>query len=456
MKKQHVILVGAGLAGSLLAIYLAKRGFQVDIYERRPDMRQASISAGRSINLALSVRGIHALSRVNLDQRVLADALPMTGRMMHAVDGQLTYQPYGKNENEVINSISRRGLNCLLMDTAESENNVRIFFNQRCLGGDLEAGQLIFRDEARGETRTVSGDTIIATDGATSAVRMEMQKIGRFNLSQMYLEHGYKELTIPPGAGGSFQIDKNMLHIWPRGDYMLIALPNPDGSFTCTLFLGYASTPGFDGLKTPADVLQFFQEIFPDTIPLIPELSEDFFSNPTGNLITIKCLPWHIDGKVLLLGDAAHAIVPFYGQGMNCAFEDCAILDDCISEYGTDWARVYQAYQEKRKADADAIADLALENFIEMRDSVANPTFLLKRKAELLLEEKYPGKFLSKYSMVSFHRTAYAAAMKKGRIQDSVLMEMCEGLTDIDQLDLDLAFNNIQQRLSAEAESNDS
>lgn len=444
MKNKPIIIAGAGLAGSLLAIYLAKRGFAVDLYERRPDMRKAEIPAGRSINLALSTRGIHALEGAGLAGKVLENAIEMKGRMIHSPDASLSMQPYGKNEREVIHSVSRGGLNELLLDAAESYPNVRLFFGQRCQGMDVNDGTIYFADESGGQQKTVRGATLIACDGATSAIRMEMQKNIRLNLHQTYLEHGYKELTIPGGPGGSFAIEKHALHIWPRRSYMLIALPNLDGSLTCTLFFPFNGPDSFSSLQTPRQVHEFFQENFPDTLPLIPDLQKEFFENPTGTLITIKCRPWHVGGKALLLGDSAHAIVPFYGQGMNCAFEDCSIFADCLDRIGDDWEQVFSDYQARRKADADAIADLAMDNFIEMRDSVADPVFVMKRQAELLLEERFPGKFLSKYAMVTFHRIPYAEAQRKGRLQDDILMDLCREAGSVDALNLDEAFAKIQ------------
>lgn len=446
MRKQPITIIGAGLAGSLLAIYLAKRGFRVEVYERRPDMRKTDISAGKSINLALSTRGIFALQEVGLAETVLAQAIPMRGRMIHDPHGELTFQPYGKAEHEVINSVSRRDLNVILMDAAESYPEVRIHFQQRCLGIDFDQGEVLLKDEVSGETRTVAAPVIFGCDGAYSAVRLEMQKRGRFNLHQFYLEHGYKELTIPPGPEGKFLMEKNALHIWPRHTYMLIALPNLDGSFTCTLFLAFEGEPGFAVLDSPAAVETFFRRQFPDAVPLMPTLVEDFFRNPTGDLVTIKCFPWHVGGRALLIGDAAHAIVPFYGQGMNCAFEDCTILNQCIEEFGDEWERVFREYAQRRKEDTDAIADLAIENFIEMRDRVADPKFRMKKELELRLERQFPGRFISKYAMVTFSRLPYSLALRKGRAQEAVLWELCQSVERLDDLQLEEVFRVVQER----------
>ncbi len=434
MSHRPVVIVGAGLAGSLLGIYLGRRGFRVEIYERRPDMRQTEISAGRSINLALSTRGIHALHEAGVLNEIMRDAIPMRGRMIHALDGSLAFQPYGKNEQEVIHSISRGGLNATLMSAAEDTGQVKIYFNHRCMGIDLPTGQLFFQNEMTGRALTVLPEVTFACDGAYSAVRLEMQKAGRFNFSQEYLAHGYKELTIPAAPGGEFVMEKHALHIWPRGTYMLIALPNPDGSFTCTLFLPFEGETSFANLQQREQVAQFFGEHFPDAVPQMPTLLRDFFAHPTGELVTIRCYPWFVNDKALLLGDAAHAIVPFYGQGMNCAFEDCSVLNGCLERHGANWTRVFAEYQELRKPNTDAIAQLAIDNFVEMRDRVADPDFLKKKKLELLLETAFPGEFLSTYARVTFHRRPYAEALEKGKIQDRVLMEICREADSLDDV----------------------
>ncbi|MBE0644467.1 MAG: FAD-dependent monooxygenase [Bacteroidetes bacterium] len=445
--QQHILLVGAGLAGSLLSIYLARRGYAVDVYERRPDMRLAHMSAGRSINLALSKRGIHALDEVGLLDAIMDIAIPMRGRMIHGENSSLTFQPYGKDDSEVIYSVSRGDLNRKLMDLAESHTHVRIHFQQRCDGMDFAKRAVHFTDEETGASYMRSEDTVIATDGAGSPVRQSMEATPRFNFSQEFLEHGYKELSIPPGRDGGFQLEKHALHIWPRHSFMLIALPNPDGSFTCTLFLQQEGDPGFSSLDTPAGVRAFFEREFPDALALMPTLEDDFFSNPTGALGTIRCFPWHVGDAAALLGDACHAVVPFYGQGMNCAFEDCTVLNECLDEFGTDWHRVFAAYQERRKINADAIADLALENFIEMRDRVADPHFLLMKKVGLVLEEKFPEYFIPKYSMVTFHRTPYAVARRRGQIQQEILEELTRGIEKIEDVHFALAEQRISTRL---------
>lgn len=445
---EKILIVGAGLAGSLLSIFLAKKGFQVGVYEWRPDMRKEKIGAGRSINLALSTRGIHALKEIGLDLKILKKVIPMKGRMIHSIEGATTFQPYGKEEWEVINSISRAYLNMVLMNSAERTENVQLFFEQKCTGMNLKTGEVFFTDIQTGKRYRRKPETIIATDGANSAIRLSMQKSGWFNFSQFYLEHGYKELSIPAASDGGFQIEKNALHIWPRKSFMMIALPNLDGSFTCTLFLPFEGEKSFAKVNNRSVLKDFYKQQFPDAIPLMPDLEQEFFNNPTGNLVTVKCLPWHVDEKVLLLGDSAHAVVPFYGQGMNCAFEDCIHLSECIDKYGDDWQKVYEEYEKMRKPNTDAIADLALENFIEMRDSVADPKFLLKKKVEILLEEKYPGKFRSKYGMVTFSRVPYSVAMQKGRMQDEILMDLCQRVNSIDQMNLDQVFQLINNKLN--------
>ena len=447
MKTQETIIVGAGLAGSLLAIYLAQKGFKVRVYERRPDLRKANISAGRSINLALSTRGIYALNEVGVLEKVMRDAIPMRGRMIHSPEGEIAFQQYGKDPSEVINSISRGGLNGILMDAAEATGNVTFYFNRQCKKVDLNNGQMQFINHESGERELVEGAVTFGCDGAYSAIRWEMLKSGRFNYCQDYLDHGYKELTIPPAEDGGFRMEKNALHIWPRGSYMLIALPNPDGSFTCTLFLPFEGKNSFARLTTPEETHRFFTEQFPDAVPLMPDLTNDFFKNPTGTLVTIRCFPWFVNEKFLLLGDAAHAIVPFYGQGMNCAFEDCTVLNRCIEKHGDNWAAVFSEFQQLRKENADAIAQLALDNFVEMRDKVADPIFLLKKKLEIMLENAFPGKFRSTYGRVTFERGPYAEALRIGKIQDKVLMDICRENPDLQQLDLKEVFNRVKAAL---------
>jgi kynurenine 3-monooxygenase len=436
-KHSKIIVVGAGLAGSLCSVFLAKRGYHVEVYERRSDMRKTSISAGRSINMALSTRGIHALQQVGLDQEIMQHAIPMKGRMIHSLTGELHFQAYGQKESEVIYSIPRGLLNMVLLEAAEQDFKVHFQFNQRCTGINLKLGGLHFTDENTGKEteKRIPSETVIATDGYASAIRMEMIRKRRFNFSQEYLSHGYKELTIPPSPQGGFLLEKHALHIWPRGTYMLIALPNLDGSFTCTLFFPFEGENSFESLNSPEKIKTFFQEQFPDATPLMPSLIEDFLANPTGALVTVKCNPWSIEDKVLLLGDSAHAMVPFFGQGMNCAFEDCTYLDECIERFSGDWLKIFKEYEALRKVNTDAISDLALENFIEMRDLVADPHFLLKKKVGLLLEQKYPELFIPKYSMVTFHRIPYSSALHKGKIQDKILETLCRSINDIQEID---------------------
>ncbi len=442
---KKIVIVGAGLTGSLLSIFLARRGYVVEVYERRPDMRLVNISAGKSINLAISARGIHALAQVGLDQEVLKNAVPMKGRMIHSEKGELSFQPYGKNDNEYISSISRRELNVILMNEAEKFPNVKFFFNQRCTGMNTELQKVFFIEEQHAENKIIDAEIVIGTDGSASAIRMEFLKSGYFNYLQTYEDYGYKELNIPALPGGAFRIEKNALHIWPRGSYMMIALPNIEGDFTCTLFMHYnKGERNLSMLTTKDEVRNFFAEVMPDAVSHMPTLHDDFFANPTGSLLTVKSYPWNLDGKALLMGDAAHAIVPFFGQGMNCCFEDCYYFDTLMEKYGDNWKKVFTAFSELRKENADAIADMALENFVEMRDLVAHKTFLLKKKADVLLEERYPSAFISKYAMVSFHRLPYAEAMKRGQIQDRVLMDMCSGINSIEELDIECAWKNIK------------
>jgi len=433
-KNETITLIGAGLNGPLLGLELAKRGFKVDIYERRPDMRRVRMSAGRSINLALSARGIYALTQSNLWKGMQNIVLPMRGRMMHSTTSEITFQPYGRNESDVNNSISRAELNVALMNAAE-EHDVRIHFKKRCMGIDLKNNLLAIRDEETGKEQAISTSVVIACDGSASVIRSEMLKRSRFNFSQQHLDYGYKELTVPALPGGTHSLDVGALHIWPRGNYMLIALPNIDGTFACILFLPFEGEDSFERLTTRAAVHEFFRSRFPDAVPLMPDLTDNFFANPVGSMVTIKCSPWHADGKALLLGDAAHAIVPFFGQGINCGFEDCTVLLQLLDQHGADWNRVFTEFERARKENTDAIADLAVENFVEMRDRVADPRFLFRKKAELALQEKYPQRFVPKYSMVTFLRVPYATARKRGQVQDRILTELCAHIDRIEGLD---------------------
>lgn len=427
---KHAVVVGAGLVGALWTVFLARRGYRVDVYERRPDMRRAGYSGGRSINLAMSVRGWAAIEKAGIRERIERVAIPMPGRMMHDLNGNLTFQPYGR-EGQAIYSVSRGGLNLELLNIADAYENVHFHFEHRCLDVDLERPFITFEDLRTGEHKTVEAPLIFGADGAFSAVRYALQRTDRFNYAQHYIEHGYKELTIPPGPDGRHRMEPHALHIWPRKQFMLIALPNADGSFTCTLFLPFEGETAFEHLTTEEAVLDFFQRFFPDAVPLMPTLLEDFRHNPTSSLVTTRCYPWQWQGRILLIGDAAHAIVPFYGQGMNAGFEDCTILDRMYDEYGGDWARILPDFSAQRKKDGDAILELALRNFIEMRDLVADPKFLLRKKIAARLHERYP-EFLPVYSMVSFSNIPYHIALREEDRQNE-LFERILALPDVEQ-----------------------
>jgi len=419
---KKIAIAGAGLVGSLLSIYLAKRGYQVSVFERRGDMRSSGYEGGRSINLALSNRGIRALEEVGLAEEIKKVAIPMHRRAMHDREGNLTFQPYGK-EGQFINSVSRGALNIVLMNKAE-ELGVEFIFQHRITKVDLESTTLTTVD-SRQSTVDRKFDLIIGADGAFSAVRGALQFTDRFDYSQDYIDHGYKELHIPPGAAGAFKLERNALHIWPRESFMMIALPNPDGSFTCTLFFPFDGNPSFSKLKTDAEVSMFFESAFPDAVELMPTLLEDYNTNPTSSLVTVRCYPW-VKNNTLLIGDAAHAIVPFFGQGMNAGFEDCRILNELLNQFNDDWKKALHAFQQSRKKDTDAIAQLALDNFIEMRDLVADADFLLRKKIEARLHQLYPTQWIPLYSMVTFHDSmpysiAYETGQKQKKIMDEVM-----------------------------------
>ena len=409
-----------------MAAFLGKRGHEVNLYERRPDPHAGNLVGGRSINLALSTRGIYALQQLGIADEVMRHAIPMRGRMIHDKSGDLHFAPYDRDPNKCINSIGRGALNTSTLEAAQRYANVRVHFNHRCDDVDIHARTARFVDTATGINSEVTSDAIIGVDGAFSTIRKSMrQGLGSFSYNESYLAHGYKELTIPPAGNGSWRMEKNALHIWPRRSFMMIALPNPDGSFTCTLFWEFG---GFESITTDEDVRRFFREEFPDAVPLMPALVNDFRENPTGSLVTIRCAPWYYEDKVALVGDAAHAVVPFYGQGMNAAFEDCVVLDECLTDFPNDRERAFGQYFVRRKVHADALADLAIQNFIEMRDKTASPVFRAKKKLDHLLEGVFPGLYLPLYTMVSFTRIPYADAARRARMQDVVVYLIAAGL----------------------------
>ena len=421
--EKKVIIVGAGLVGSLWAVYMAKAGYKVKIYERRSDIRKAEISAGKSINLALSNRGWKALENAGVDQEVRKIAIPMSGRIMHDLDGKLTYQSYGK-EDEAIYSVSRGHLNAIMMDIAENKGNADIHYHHQCLDADLENGKITLKNLLTNEVIEDNADLVFAADGAFSAVRYNaMQKLDRFNYSQFFIEDGYKELLLPADSNGNYQIDKNALHIWPRGRFMLIALPNEDGSFTCTLFMPYDNHEyAFNDLDSDEKIDRFFKEVFPDFYDLMPNLIENWHQHPLSSLSIVRCHPWTA-GKFALMGDSAHATVPFYGQGMNAGFEDCSVMWDIYSEH-QDWDKTFEVYSKQRKPDGDALQDLSLDNYYVMSADVADEQFLLQKKIEAKLHEKHPDKWMPLYSQVTFSHIPYSKAYAQGKKQDAIMKQV--------------------------------
>jgi len=427
------VLIGSGLAGGLLAAYLGRRGHDVDLYERRADPREGNIVGGRSINLALSTRGIYALEQLGIADEVLRHAIPMRGRMIHDKSGALHFSPYDRDPNKFINSIGRAALNTTVIEAAQRYPSVRVHFNHRCTDVDLDsatanlapfgvAAAVSAANPQQQVTIHARGDAVIGVDGAFSAVRQSMQKkITGFEYDESYLAHGYKELTIPPAPDGSWRMEKEALHIWPRKSFMMIALPNPDGSFTCTLFWEFEGPRSFASIKTDDQIRHFFEEEFPDAVPLMRSLLDEFKTNPTGSLVTIRCAPWFYKDKIVLLGDAAHSVVPFYGQGMNAAFEDCVVLDKCLAEFPQDRQRAFAEYFARRKENTEALANLAVQNFIEMRDKTASKAFRAKKKLDHLLEGVLPGIYLPLYTMVTFTRIPYSAGARRARLQDRIV-----------------------------------
>ena len=415
----HIAIAGAGLVGSLLAVIMARRGHRVSVFERRNDPRETGYIGGRSINLALSDRGWKALELAGIADDVRAMAIPMYGRMMHAVDGELTYQPYGK-EGQAIYSVPRGGLNKLLIQLADRNDNVDMHFAHAVKDIDLDTATLHLADPT-GQHLEVQADRIFGTDGAFSAVRNRMMRTDRFNYEQRFLDHGYKELSIEANPDGSHKLETNALHIWPRGEFMLIALPNPDGSFTCTLFFPYEGKVSFNSLTTDEAVTRFMEDNFADVIPLIPDYLKQWHDNPTSSLVMVTCSPWNYGDKVCLLGDASHAIVPFYGQGMNSGFEDCTVLSRILDEVGNDWSTALPKFARERKPQTDGILELALRNYIEMRDKTADPAFLLQKKIEARFSKRHPEKWIPLYSQVTFSHIPYDKALAAGDVQDAIM-----------------------------------
>lgn len=441
MDKNVIHIIGGGLVGTLAAIFLARRGFDVALYERRGDMRKEKVEAGRSINLVVTPRGFAALEKVGLKEKVQAIAIPLKARMLHDVEGNETRVPYGHKDNETIDAVSRGLLNQLLLEAADSYDNVNIHFRRKCLSYASDSKALVFLNEETGKEEKVVADVTIGADGAFSTIRKSMlDQVRNFNYAQDFLAHGYKELVIPPGENGQHRMASGFFHIWPRGNYSLIGIPNLDGSFTCTLFFPYKGDVSFEKLDTAQDILDFFNAAFPDAVPLMPSLTEDFLNNPVGAFVTIKCGPWNIGGQAVLLGDAAHAIVPFYGQGMNCGFEDCRVLDEILDTGERDWEVVFSKLYELRRPNTDAIADMAADHFTELSNTTADPKFQLKRQVELEMENRFPDRFIPRYSMVAFHpEIPYAEARRLGEAQDKMLDELCANINAPEDVDWEQA-----------------
>ena len=446
-EKKSAIIVGAGLVGSLWAVYLSKAGYKVTIYERRSDIRKAEITAGKSINLALSVRGWTALDGVGVGDEIRKMAIPMTGRIMHSTEGELTYQPYGK-EGEAIYSISRGGVNAKMMDIAEHEGKAIIRYNEQCVDIDMKAGIIHLKNTETGETTKDQADVIFACDGAFSAIRYKgMQKLDRFNFSQNFIEDGYREILLPANEDGTHKIDKNALHIWPRGRFMLIALPNEDGTYTCTLFMPYdGGENSFNQLTSKEKVDEFFKTTFPDFYEMMPNIADAWEDHPLASLGIMRSYPWH-HGKMAMMGDAAHATVPFYGQGMNGGFEDCTVMWRLMQKHNENWPAVFEEYSRERKPDGDALQDLSLYNYHVMRDYVGDPSFLLRKKIEAKFSKLYPEKWLPLYSQVTFSNIRYSEALQNGKDQSKIMDEVMK-MSDIEEKwDSEEVINKILEQL---------
>lgn len=444
---EFITLIGAGLVGSLMSIYLGQRGYKVNVYDKLPDIRKTSIPAGRSINLALANRGIRALQQVGIMEKVQRLLIPMTGRLIHDIEGNLNLQSYGQKPDEVIHSVPRAGLVSLLRDEAEATGNVTFHFQQKLVGLDPEAQTFTLKDEITDEESEHDYKVLLSADGAGSRTRRALETLGIEGFSSELLEHSYKELSIPPGEIHKYRIEKNALHIWPRGGYMVIALPNLDGSFTVTLFMPNKGPISFSEINTDDKVIDFFKEKFADLIDLLPGLTEDYFSNPTGVLGTVRAKSWSYK-NILLFGDAAHAVVPFHGQGMNCGFEDCSEMNRLLNKHSDDWSKTIEEFADIRRDNANAIADMALENYVEMRDSVRDPKFKLKKAIAFKLEKQFPTQFIPRYSMVTFHHIPYAEVFLRGKVQTDILTELTTNKHTIEEIDWSYATELVQKHLA--------
>lgn len=446
-QEKSAIIVGAGLVGSLWAVYLSKAGYKVRIYERRSDIRKAEISAGKSINLALSVRGWTALDAVGVGDKIRDLAIPMYGRIMHSEAGELSYQPYGV-EGQAIYSISRGGVNARMMDIAETEGKATIHYQHQCIGVDLAAGRVRFENLLTKEIVEDQADVVFACDGAFSAIRyLGMQKLDRFDYSQDFIDDGYREILLPANPDGSYRMDKNALHIWPRGRFMLIALANEDGSFTCTLFMPHdGGENSFSSLNSKEKVNDFFKNTFPDFYAMMPEIADAWEDHPLSSLAIMRSYPWH-HGKIAMMGDAAHATVPFYGQGMNAGFEDCSVMWRLMQKHNEEWDKVFDEYSRERKPDGDALQDLSLFNYHVMRDFVADPMFLLRKKIEAKFSKLYPDKWLPLYSQVTFSNIRYSEAIANGNAQSKIMDEIMDQPNITEIWDTPEIMNQIAEKL---------
>jgi kynurenine 3-monooxygenase len=448
MARRKITISGAGLVGSLLSVLLGQRGYEVTIYERRPDTRSNTEDSGRSINLALSSRGIHALKMAGLMDDVKKLLIPMRGRMLHFQDGTQEFSPYGQRPHEVIYSVSRRDLNELMVTAAVKAKPVNVVFEHQLESVDFQSSQLTMLDLKTNTMVEQDFDLLIGADGAGSRVRRALIEKTNGQSDSQFLDHDYKELEIPAGDSGSWQIEKEALHVWPRGGYMLIALPNQDGSFTVTLFMPKTGENSFESLQNEADVTKFFNEHFADAVKLIPDLATDYANNAQGRLGTLRCSPWFVDDQCLIMGDASHAIVPFHGQGMNSGFEDCSELIRLLDLHDENWETVIKEFDRIRKPNAEAIADMALENYVTMRSSVSDPKFQLKKEIGFKLEKQFPDRFVPRYSMVMFHLLPYASAFERGKVQQAILDELVQGVDDINDVDFELAKSLVEERLA--------